>query len=54
MGRKPSEKEVRETVKEYQRGRNEEPDTSRQFSEAGHQAREDAVGTDYEVRPSKS
>jgi len=53
MGSKPSEKEVREATKGDQRECGETPDTSKQFSQAGHDARNDAVGTEYEVRPSK-
>jgi len=50
MGRKPSNKEVREATKDYQRSRGETPDSTRQFREAEHTARDDAAGTSDEVR----
>ena len=50
---KPTDKEVREEVQEYQKEKGDTPDSRDDFSQAGHDARNDAVDTDYEVRPTK-
>jgi hypothetical protein len=51
---RPSEKEIRETVKELQEKAYGKPDSSENFSRAGHQARNDAEGTDFQVRERKN
>lgn len=53
MGSKPKKKDIRKTVQDYQKSKGEKPDGRKKFSKAGHQARNDAVGTEYEVRPKK-
>lgn len=50
---KPSNADINEVTKEQQREAGDTPDSSKQFAEAGHQAREDAAGTPDEVRPAK-
>lgn len=41
MGSKPSNQEVRETTKDFQRSQGEKPDSNSKFSQAEHDARND-------------
>jgi hypothetical protein len=50
---KPDEKLIREAAKDYQKDKGEKPDNSRDFSRAGHDARDDAAETDWKVRDYK-
>jgi hypothetical protein len=48
-----TKKQSEEGAREFEQERTGERDSSKEFARAEHQAREDAVGTDFEVRPSK-
>jgi hypothetical protein len=53
MGDNISKKEAVEGARDYEQEKSGERDSSKEFARAEHQAREDAVGTDFEVRPAK-
>jgi hypothetical protein len=48
-----TKKQAEEGARDFEKERTGERDSSKEFARAGHQAREDAVGTDFEVRPAK-
>jgi len=50
---KPDHDEIRDAAREFQAEKGETPDPDKEFSAAEHEARNDAVGTDYEVRDAK-
>jgi hypothetical protein len=49
----PSKSEIQDATREFQEEKGETPDSSKEFARAEHEARNDAVGTDSEVRPEK-
>ena len=50
---KPTKKETWDVAKEFQREEKGGVDSTRQFREAEHQARDDAADTDFKVRDKK-
>ena len=54
MGDNISKKEAVEGAREFEKEKTGERDSSKEFARAEHQAHEDAVGTDFEVRPAKN
>jgi hypothetical protein len=54
MGDNISKKQAVEGAREFEQEKSGERDSSKEFARAEHQAHEDAVGTDFEVRPAKN
>jgi len=50
---KPSKSDTWNATREFQQEKGEKPDSSKEFTRAEHEAKNDAVGTDYEVRGEK-
>jgi len=48
-----SKKDAEEGARDFEAERTGERDSSKEFARAGHEARNDAVGTDFEVREAK-
>jgi hypothetical protein len=46
-------KQAEEGAREFEKERTGESDSSKEFARAAHQARNDAVGTDFDVREQK-
>jgi hypothetical protein len=49
----PSKSDIQDAAREFQQEKGEEPDSSKEFARAEHEARNDAVGTPDEVRGQK-
>jgi hypothetical protein len=54
MGDNISKKQGVEGAREFEQEKSGERDSSKEFARAEHQAHEDAVGTEFEVRPAKN
>ncbi len=48
-----TKKDAEEGARDFEQERTGERDSSKEFARAAHQARNDAVGTDFEVRSPK-